>query len=283
MSNVVDFHVHILPQEMIDGFDRLCRQDAYFSMLCQGPEKALATADEVLAEMDHAGVGTAVVFGYAFKDLGLCREANDYVIDVVRQHPGRLVGFCCVPPRDPGMEKEVLRCREAGLLGIGELFPDGQDFDLSDAIHTRDLAGVAREAGLCLFFHSNELVGHYYPGKGNTGPERAWTFCSRYPEIPVILAHWGGGLAFYELMPEVRRALGNVYYDTAADPFLYEVGVYRVAREARVLHKVLLGTDYPLLKPGRYLRRLAEAGLTPEEQRMVAGDNARKLLAKLAP
>jgi predicted TIM-barrel fold metal-dependent hydrolase len=268
---------------MIDGSDRLCRRDAYFAMLCQGPEKALATADEVLGEMDLAGIGTSVVFGYAFKDLGLCREANDYVIEAVKQHPDRLVGFCCVPPRDPGMEKEVFRCKDAGLLGIGELFPDGQDFDLGDASHTRDLAGVARESGLCLFLHSNELVGHHYPGKGSTGPERAWAFCSKYPDIPVILAHWGGGLAFYELMPEVRRALGNVYYDTAADPFLYEAGVYRVAREAGVLHKVLLGTDYPLLKPGRYLRRLEEAGLTPGEQRMVGGENARGLLAKLAP
>ena len=45
--------------------------------------------------------------------------------------------------------------------------------------------------------------------------------------MTVIAAHWGGGLPFYALMPEVREALENVYFDTAASHLLYDATVYR--------------------------------------------------------
>ena len=40
--------------------------------------------------------------------------------------------------------------------------------------------------------------------------------------MTIIAAHWGGGLPFYALMPEVRDALQNVWFDTAAGHLLYD-------------------------------------------------------------
>ena len=84
-------------------------------------------------------------------------------------------------------------------------------------------------------------------------------------------------MLFYELMPELKEQLQNVYYDTAASPFLYHKNIYRVAREIGILHKVLFATDYPLLSPRRYLRELEGTGLTDHELEMIKGENAAKL------
>ena len=77
---------------------------------------------------------------------------------------------------------------------------------------------------------------------------------------------------------EVRQALRNVWFDTAASPYLYVPEIYRVAGEIVGFEKILFGSDYPLLKPKRYLEEMASAGLSNEAISKIAGDNAAQLL-----
>ena len=42
----------------------------------------------------------------------------------------KLSGFCVVPSTAKGAEVQILRCAGEGLIGVGELFPEGQDFDI---------------------------------------------------------------------------------------------------------------------------------------------------------
>ena len=97
-------------------------------------------------------------------------------------------------------------------------------------------------------------------GKGAHGPEQAYRLAQRHPEATLVLAHWGGGLPFYELMPEARETLRNVYYDTAASLYLYDDAIFRQVM-SWVPDKVLLGTDYPLLSQRRFMRHVQQAGL----------------------
>ena len=103
-------------------------------------------------------------------------------------------------------------------------------------------------------------------------------FISQLTDIPVICAHWGGGLPFYELMPELRRTLANVYYDTAAGLFLYRDAIFAAAVAAVGAEKILFATDYPLLRQGRYLARLRGCGLGQSALAAVLGGNAERLL-----
>ncbi len=100
-----------------------------------------------------------------------------------------------------------------------------------------------------------------------------------FPENIIVLAHWGGGIFFYNLLKkEVRDTLKNVCFDTAASPFLYDPEIYKTAIRFAGQDKVLFGSDFPLLKPSRYFRELGEAGLSKEEIRNICGENAKKLL-----
>lgn len=275
----VDCHVHITPPGVIGAVEDYRGRDEYFKLLTDSPRNRFATGEEVVAEMDRHGVNKAVVFGFAFKDMGLCREVNDYVMDTVSRYSHRLIGLAVVNPLASGLEKELERCRAGGLQGVGELFPEGQGFDITRREDMGPLAGLCMELDWPVYIHTNEPVGHDYRGKTGTTPEKACALAEGNPGLKIVLAHWGGGLWVYELMPELRKALKDVYYDTAATPFLYTPEIYRTAKAAGVTDKILLGSDFPLISPAGYIAGLEESGLEVADIVKIRGGNAGRLFS----
>ena len=78
-------------------------------------------------------------------------------------------------------------------------------------------------------------------------------------------------------MPEVRSALGNVYFDSAASPLLYGPEVFQVVTQLLGAKHILLGSDYPLVSPGRAIQQ-AQMHLSEEELDTVLGNNSLHLL-----
>lgn len=132
---------------------------------------------------------------------------------------------------------------------------------------------------LPLLLHVTESVGHAYAGKDRTDLWGLYTWIQRNPDLHIVLAHWGGGLFFYELMPEVREACRRVYYDTAASPFLYDPRIYDIALRIAGRDRILLGSDFPLIHPRRYLKEIDSLGLAAEETCGLLGLNAARLFA----
>ncbi|HHV38361.1 MAG TPA: amidohydrolase family protein [Tepidimicrobium sp.] len=279
---IIDYHVHITPPELIDNWRKIAQKEDYFKLLSESPVNKFATAEDIVKELDRSGVDKAVVFGFGFKDMGLCRYVNDYVMRSIKKYPDKLIGYMVVSPNSKDMEKEMDRCLDGGLRGIGELFPHGQDFDISNPKEVGDLANLSMERNLPVIIHTNEPVGHYYAGKTDTTPVEACEFAANFQELNIIFAHWGGGLLFYEMMPEIKKQNKNVYYDTAATPYLYHKNIYKVAREIGVLDRILFATDYPLIPMNQYIEDVETSGLNREEQSKVLGENAKKLLGKKA-
>ena len=79
-------------------------------------------------------------------------------------------------------------------------------------------------------------------------------------------------------MPQVKKALQNVYFDTAASPFLYQPRIYSLASELVGADKILFGSDYPLLPQGRLLQEINSAELAEEEKDLILSGNAKRLL-----
>jgi len=165
-----------------------------------------------------------------------------------------------------------------GLRGVGEVNCDAQGFSLDDAA----IAGAVEtsvELGMAWTLHCSEPVGHDYPGKGSTTPDRVARFAERYPALRLIGAHLGGGLPLYGHMPEVAQLCRRMWFDTAAGPFLYEPSVYRAVVDLCGPEHLLFGSDFPLLNAARYAGAFETAGLSDSERRLVMGDAAAALLA----
>lgn len=277
----IDFHVHLYPPEVIRDAEKISEREPYFDKLTHNAVHKWATLEDLLPRMDRDKVEHAVVGGFAFRDLGLCKICNDYVIECIHNYPSKLSGLCLVPPLAKGFDQEILRCAEKGVIGVGELFPEGQGIDITDADQTWRLAGVLNEANLCVLWHTAEPVGHMYAGKGNVGPKEAVNFCVNHPEVKTVFAHLAGGAWLYELMPEVRLYLSNARYDLAAMPWLYEPQVLTTMVAAGVGDKIFMGTDFPILDSGRYELAFQSVDLDAAVLEKIKYTNAAEFLAGL--
>ncbi|MBA7483264.1 hypothetical protein ES707_18775 [subsurface metagenome] len=275
---IIDFHTHVFPPEIKKNRNKYVERDPCFAILYSDPKAKIATAEELIAGMDEAGVDISVILNIGWTTHELCVETNDYIIDSVSRYPRRLVGFCAVQPQSPKAAAEIERCAGVGIKGVGEMRPDLQLFDLGDGMVMEPLVEVLKEHRLALLLHASEPIGHDYPGKGGITPDMLYPFITSFPDLTIVCAHWGGGLPFYALMPEVKKAIGNVYFDSAASPFLYTPEVYQQVIKLVGADKVLFGSDYPLLTQRRLLNEIETLDLAEETKNLVLAGNALRLL-----
>lgn len=276
---IIDFHSHVVPPRIKNNRRRYIDSDPCFAALYAQENARLATAEELIASMDESGIDISVILNIGWTTHEMCRESNDYILESVARYPNRLIGFCSIQPNSlEAALDEIERCARGGARGIGELRPDMQLFDLRDEGIMTPFAEKLKEHNLILLTHSSEPVGHTYPGKGTVAPEMLYPFITRYPDLTIVCAHWGGGLPFYALMPEVKRALKNVYFDTAASPLLYSPRVYEQVIQLVGGDRILFGSDYPLLEPRRALEEVAALGLDQEIKNQILSANAQRLL-----
>ena len=228
---IVDFHTHVFPPEIIARRDEFVARDVWLGELYGNPKAKMATVDDLLASMETNQIDAAVTFPFGWRDSGLARECNSYIIQAMSDHPGRIIGLASVQPlAGRHAVAELERCRKAGMPGFGELMPHGQGYRLSDTALLAPLVEAATQLGMFALTHASEPVGHLYQGKGDVTPAELEVFLRAFPDLLVVAAHWGGGLPFYELMPEVQEEAANVWYDSAASPFLYRPEIFAYGR-----------------------------------------------------
>ena len=276
---IIDFHTHIFPSFFRNERQVFFREEPAFEILYRPPESRLVGRKALLESMDRDGIQKSVIFGFPWKKAEHFRRHNDYIIESVQEHPDRLIGFCCFDPLSPESTKETERCLDAGLLGIGELAFYDSVFSSETIKAFGDIMQMASRYGVPLLLHANEPVGHDYPGKIPMTLGQIYDFVRAFPENRIVLAHWGGGLFFYNIMKkEVGEVLKNVWFDTAASPFLYKPDIYKTACEIIGVEKILFGSDYPLISPSRYFKEMSFAKLPSEDMSEIQGKNAARLL-----
>jgi predicted TIM-barrel fold metal-dependent hydrolase len=280
LAVIIDFHTHIFAPGIREKRADYVVRDTCFSLLYSRPEARLVTAEELISNMDACNIDKSVVLNIGWQSYEMCRETNDYILESVARHPQRLIGFCSVPPLSGDKAvKEIQRCARHGASGVGEMRPDAQGFDLRDKALLKPLVEAIIAEDMVLLVHASEPVGHLYAGKGQVTPEVLYPFILNFPGLKLVCAHWGGGLPFYALMPEVDKALANVFWDTAASPFLYQPQIFHQVAEIAGSRRTLFGSDYPLLSTVRIIEQVESADLSQEDRAGILGGNAVRLLS----
>ncbi len=276
---IIDVHVHIAPDEVRIRREDFLEGEPEFSVIYKNPRARLVGAEDVIEQMDRDGVERAVIFGFPWRREENFRLNNDYVLEMARKYPNRLIPFCCFDVRHKNAERELDRCLSLGAKGVGELALYSSDLREKERGILSSIAGLCREARVPVLLHTNEPVGHIYPGKSPMTLRSLYQLIKDTAGTLWILAHLGGGLPFFAyLKRECSEVLRDVYFDIAAMPFLYRPQVLRAMIDGIGREKFLLGTDFPLLPPERYYRELAISGLSEEETRFILGENAKKIL-----
>ncbi len=289
-SQIWDAHVHLFPPEIYLNWDQYAARDATFAALTakspngKGTEEAWVNIEESLELADEAGVTGLVMQGWYWNDPGLMRMHNDYMADALQRYPDRLRGFISINPMF-GEEalKEIDRCADMGCFsGIGELGPGGCGFDF-ETPEFLEVLDAAERYDLPVNIHCGEPVGHKYPGKDMTSLAPLPELVRSRPGLKLILAHLGGGLPFYEMNPRYKKHFGNVRYDFATNPLLYDMRILRAVIDMIGADRLLYGSDFPLLLYPRRSREAnlslfiedlrSNAGFTEEEWGKIMGQN----------
>ena len=296
MAQIIDSHTHRYPPEVfrnpyVWGIAQKERHWASLVAPTGGKKPSLqgwADREQMLEAMDESGVDRAILLGWYWEQHATCELQNSWYAQWIKEDPQRFSAFAAVQPL-AGEQQALDTVRWAadeGFVGIGEMFPRVQGFAMDDLVWLK-IVEFAIERGLAINIHVTEPVGRDYPAKVATPFADFQWLAQTYPELKLILAHWGGGLLFYELNPSFRQVFKNVYYDTAASPLLYDSRIYCSAVDIVGAKKILFGSDYPLrLYPHRdrqpcfsgLLREIDRCGLDPKAQECLLGGNVARLL-----
>ncbi|MYI83102.1 MAG: amidohydrolase family protein [Chloroflexi bacterium] len=273
---IVDVHTHCFPPAMIARREELARADAGFAELYGDARARMASAPELIASMDGAGVDRAVAVGFWWRDRGHAEEHAEYLLSAAAEAGGRLLPFVPIAFEDGGARARARDYAAAGARGLGEVRPGDGDEDEAAAW----LAEVTDGLELPLLVHAAEPVGHAYGGKGGGfTPGGLWRLLEA-SRLRVIAGHWGGGFPFFALMPEVRDSLaeGRLAFDSAASALLYEPRVFAAVADLVGPELVMWGSDYPLRAQDRDLAEARAAVADPTLREALLGGNAARFL-----
>jgi predicted TIM-barrel fold metal-dependent hydrolase len=278
---IIDCHTHVFPEEVRKDREAFCKKDEGFAFIYDRSKAKMVGVEDLIVSMDESGIDRSVICGFPWSQPDLCSFQNQYLMESVSRYPNRLIAFVSLLFSNPDWsEKELDRAVKGGAQGIGEIAFYRDEMTSQDILSMKPILAQMERQGIPLLLHTNETIGHAYPGKGRTPLERFYEMILSFPSLPIILAHWGGGFPFYELMPEVAKVMANVYYDTAASPFLYSKRIYAIAREIVGVEKIFFGTDFPLISPRRYYKELEGSGLSKQDREKILGLNFSRLIGK---
>ncbi|MCA9707892.1 MAG: amidohydrolase [Myxococcales bacterium] len=225
-----------------------------------------------LAALDAAGVDRALVSAWWGPRGPLI--GNDEVAATVAAAPERLVGIAAVDLHRPmDAVRELRRCvRQLGFRGV-RILPWLWGLPPDDRRYYPIYAECI-ELGVpfCL------QVGHAGPLRpsepGRPIPYLDQVACE-WPELTIVGGHIG--YPWTEEMLALARKYPNVYIDTSAyKPARYPAALVEYLRE-RGRHKVLFGSNFPMIQPKACLEQLPGLGLDEEATQLFVGDNAARV------
>lgn len=291
-TGIIDCHTHCYPAEVIANPRAWAEahNELHWAELV-APEGKVSiqdwsTPESMLAEMDSNTVEKAVLLGWYWEHESTCRWHNQIIADWVQHAPERFIGFASIYPNENVVD-QLEAAKALGLHGVGELHNGAQQF-ASDSPAWIALADWCVANNWPVNLHATEAAGHDHPGSIETPLKDFVRKANEHPELKIILAHWGGGLPFFEQNPRLRKTLNNVFYDTAASPLLYDASIFRSVLDLVGVDKILYGSDFPLRVYPRKQKRaqmqhfldaiLDEAGLSETELEAIFSGNFQRLL-----
>jgi predicted TIM-barrel fold metal-dependent hydrolase len=242
LDGIVDMHIHMgsWAQFAIPGND----------------------ADSMVRQMDRVGVAAAVCSHQASMTPEVV-FGNDQVLDGMRRHPGRILGYASAYPISAtlGLD-EIKRCLDAGMVAV-------KMHDSNKIPYTSDLYKpiwrYADERGLPVLLHTWGGLGKHEP------------VFKEYGNVSILLAHSGCTRA--DEYVEIALRYPQVYLDLAFSGCKFGLVEYFVERVTA--EKVVFGSDMPWMPIGQQIGKVLFADITEEQKRAIIRDNARRIL-KLA-
>lgn len=204
--------------------------------------------ERLLEDMDAAGIDRALIMALAYVPMNAYDPTmGEYIGDLCRRHPDRLVGFYSANPIGGRAESDRLRhaVEELGLSGL-KMLPSYNYVAINDR-RIWPLYETAAELGVPVTLHTG--WSSLPAGKSLTydHPLYVEDALVDFPGLRPILAHCG--FAWSELVLMLMAKNPNVAADLAwwspSQPPWRAAQTLSMAKHLGVLDRLFWGTDYP--------------------------------------
>ncbi|MBR4597536.1 MAG: amidohydrolase family protein [Opitutales bacterium] len=247
---IFDIHTHWFDEEIAASPAGWAGQNSepHFGALMGGNKlQSFKSIDDFLRDMDAAEVERAAIQGWYFENSANCRRWNRRAYAAVKKHSDRLCAFASVNCASSDFEGVLSEAFEMGFKGAGELHDGVQGFSFGSA-QFDEFCACCAEKNFAICLHLSDPRGRDYPNKVATQNSPAFDAARRNKSAKFLFAHFGGGEVFAENFSPPE----NVFYDCAANTFLYGAAAYKKLPDS-VMEKFAFGSDYSLrLYPRKY-------------------------------
>jgi len=221
------------------------------------------------------------------RGMGLRNISNEEVAESAAENADVAIPFASIDPARGKMGVREARrlIKDFGIRGfkfhptVQAFFPDDHD--------AYPLYEVIAEAGLPALFHTGQTgIGAGMPGGGGlrlkySNPIYLDDVAADFPDMPIILAH--PSVPWQDEALSVATHKPNVYIDLSGwSPKYFEPKLVQYANTL-LKHKVLFGTDNPVISPDRWLADFEKIDIRPEVRPLIMKENAAKLLGLTDP
>ena len=277
----IDIHTHAeepCGTHPDDGYDELqAAMAVYFNQPNNRP-----TIEETAAYFRERKIGAVIFPVDAERETGYRRYANEEVAEKAAANSDVLIPFASIDPaKGKAGAREARRLiRDFGIRGF-KFHPSMQGFYPNDR-GAYVLYEAIAESGLPALFHTGQTgVGSGMPGGAGirlkySNPMFIDDVAVDFPDMPIILAH--PSFPWQEEALSVAQHKPNVYIDLSGwSPKYFPPILVRYANTI-LKHKVLFGSDWPVIQPDRWLRDFEKLDIKPEVRPLILKENAVKLL-----
>jgi hypothetical protein len=234
-----------------------------------------------LAEYYRSRKMACVIFTVDETLSGTPRLSNDAVLEFAAQNPDIALPFVSInPTRGAEAVREAKRLVATGQVRGLKLHPPIQEFWPNDKL-AYPLYEVFAEARLPVLFHT----GHSGIGTGMRGgggirlkygnPMPIDDVAVDFPDMPIVLAH--PSFPWQDEAISICLHKRQVYIDLSGwSPKYFSPTLVQYANSL-LKHKVLFGSDYPLLTPDRWLSDFEKIAIKDEVRPLILKENAVRL------
>ncbi|HEY8554543.1 MAG TPA: amidohydrolase family protein [Burkholderiales bacterium] len=245
-------------------------------------ESARPTIPEVAQYYRERNMAAVIFPVDTESEAGIWRIANEEVAELAAENADVLIPFASIDPAKGKMGVREARrlIEEYGVRGF-KFHPSAQGFYPNDR-KAYPLYEVIAAAKLPALFHTGQTgIGAGLPGGGGvrlkySNPIYIDDVAVDFPDMPIVLAH--PSFPWQDEALSIATHKAQVYIDLSGwSPKYFPANLIQYANTL-LKHKVMFGTDYPLLTPDRWLADFEKLPIKPEVKPLILKENAIRLL-----
>jgi predicted TIM-barrel fold metal-dependent hydrolase len=277
----IDVHVHVeqdahghlsLDSELMDA------SAAYF----KAGALRTPTVEQIAAHYRERRMAAVVFTVDTTSATGHPALSSEEIADAAAAHPDVLIPFGSVDPH--GGAAAVRRAHrlvtQHGVRGF-KFHPSLQAFEPNDP-RFHPLYAALEELGVPALFHTGQTgIGAGLPGGRGiklrySDPMLLDDVAADFPGLTIVLAH--PSVPWQDEAISIATHKANVYIDLSGwSPKYFPPQLVRAAN-SMLRHKVLFGSDFPVITPDRWLRDFDGLEIKPEVRPLILKDNAIRML-----